>query len=149
LQTNKSCIAETPQLPHNYQEETWKKLEEAVVAMQTSKSIQYSQEELFQGVENMCNHKMAQFLYTNLKSMFYKCIIKDNTYILNIAALTEKHVEANVKPFLAESIDRQIFLKRMNECWLAHCRQMIQIRSIFLYLDRTYVLQNASIVSIW
>lgn len=58
-------------------------------------------------------------------------------------------MEANVKPFLAESIDRQIFLKRMNECWQAHCRQMIQIRSIFLYLDRTYVLQNASIVSIW
>jgi cullin 4 len=77
--THEICLAdhlnfvtftETPQLPQNYQEETWKKLEEAVVAMQTSKSIRYSQEELFQGVENMCNHKMAQFLYTSLRGEF-------------------------------------------------------------------------------
>ncbi|KAF4527830.1 hypothetical protein B566_EDAN016314 [Ephemera danica] len=122
---------EKPQLPVNYQEETWEKLQEAVVAIQTSKSIRYSQEELFQAVENMCNHKMAAYLYSNLKG------------------LTEKHVEANVKPFLAESMDRHVFLRRMNECWQAHCRQMIQIRSIFLYLDRTYVLQNATIHSIW
>ncbi|XP_065344012.1 cullin-4A-like [Cloeon dipterum] len=122
---------ETPKLPLDYQEVTWAKLEEAVIAIQTSKSIKYSQEELFQGVENMCNHKMAQFLYTKLRE------------------LTQKHVEANIKPFLAESIDRLIFLKRMNECWLAHCRQMIQIRSIFLYLDRTYVLQTPTLASIW
>lgn len=37
----------------------------------------------------------------------------------------------------------------MNDCWQSHCEQMIMIRSIFLYLDRTYVLQNPSIHSIW
>uniref|UniRef100_A0AAZ3QAS9 Cullin family profile domain-containing protein n=1 Tax=Oncorhynchus tshawytscha TaxID=74940 RepID=A0AAZ3QAS9_ONCTS len=30
------------------------------------------------------------------------------------------------------------FLKRMNRCWQDHCRQTIMIRSIFLFLDRTY-----------
>ncbi|XP_015587413.1 cullin-4A isoform X2 [Cephus cinctus] len=120
-----------PKLPENYQEQTWEKLREAVVAIQTSKSIRYSLEELYQAVENMCNHKMASTLYANLTE------------------LTESHVKANIEQFLAESMDRHIFLKKMNECWQSHCRQMIMIRSIFLYLDRTYVLQNPSISSIW
>ncbi|XP_054266080.1 cullin-4A-like [Macrosteles quadrilineatus] len=120
-----------PKLPDNYQEVTWEKLKEAVIAVQLSTSIRYSLEELYQAVENMCNHKMAADLYTNLKD------------------LTELHVRANIEQFLQDTIDRLIFLKKMNECWLSHCRQMIMVRSIFLYLDRTYVLQNAAIHSIW
>uniref|UniRef100_UPI0037E76AB4 cullin-4A isoform X1 n=1 Tax=Semicossyphus pulcher TaxID=241346 RepID=UPI0037E76AB4 len=37
----------------------------------------------------------------------------------------------------------------MNRCWQDHCRQTIMIRSIFLFLDRTYVLQNSLLPSIW
>ncbi|XP_073957718.1 cullin 4 [Choristoneura fumiferana] len=120
-----------PKLPDNYQETTWSKLREAVVAIQTSTAIAYSLEELYQAVENMCSHKMASQLYVNLTN------------------LVEAHVKANIEQFLSESMDRQVFLKRMDDCWRAHCRQMIMIRSIFLYLDRTYVLQNPSIHSIW
>lgn len=120
-----------PNLPENYQETTWSKLREAVIAIQTSKAIAYSLEELYQAVENMCSHKMASQLYVNLTN------------------LVEAHVKANIEQFLSESMDRQVFLKQMDNCWRAHCRQMIMIRSIFLYLDRTYVLQNPSIHSIW
>lgn len=122
---------ETPKLPENYQEKTWEKLKEAVVAIQSSKSIQYSLEELYQAVENMCNHKMASTLYDNL------------------SALTEQHVKKNIEEFLQENMDKELCLKRMNHCWESHCQQMIMIRSIFLYLDRTYVLQSPSIFSIW
>ena len=45
------------------------------------------------------------------------------------------------RQFLGESMDKLVFMKRMNECWSSHCRQMIMTRSIFLFLDRTYVLQ--------
>lgn len=58
--------SEKPKLPENYEEQTWEKLKEAVIAIQTSKSIRYSLEELYQAVENMCNHKMASHLYINL-----------------------------------------------------------------------------------
>ncbi|VDI02751.1 cullin 4, partial [Mytilus galloprovincialis] len=37
----------------------------------------------------------------------------------------------------------------MDNIWQSHCRQMIMIRSIFLFLDRTYVLQTSSVMSIW
>uniref|UniRef100_U5ERJ8 Cullin-4A n=1 Tax=Corethrella appendiculata TaxID=1370023 RepID=U5ERJ8_9DIPT len=120
-----------PILPEDYQERTWEKLREAVIAIQKSKRIEYSLEELYQAVENMCSHKMDSHLYVNLTS------------------LTEVHVKSNIKPFLAESIDKLVYLKKMNECWQSHCQQMIMIRSIFLYLDRTYVLQNPTVHSIW
>ncbi|KAI5712815.1 hypothetical protein M8J75_011392 [Diaphorina citri] len=122
---------EIPKLPENYQEVTWEKLKEAVIAIQTSKSILSSQEELYQAVENMCNHKMAASLYVNLKNL-----VKD-------------HVQGSIIPLTADNTDKEIFLKDMNSCWQNHCRQMIMIRSIFLYLDRTYVLQTPSISSIW
>lgn len=140
-----------PTLPENYQEHTWEKLKEAVIAIQTSKPIAYCLEELYQAVENMCSHKMDSQLYVNL------------------TGLAESHVKANIRPFLAERVDKlvsridavalnlvlrflflsQLYLKKVNECWQSHCQQMIMIRSIFLYLDRTYVLQNPTVHSIW
>lgn len=124
-------FAVKPTLPDNYQEKTWEKLQKAVVAIQTSKSIEYSLEELYQAVENMCSHKMDSQLYTKLTN------------------LTESHVKLNIKTFFGETSDKLVYLKRMDECWQSHCQQMIMIRSIFLYLDRTYVLQNPTVHSIW
>eukprot|EP00963_Diacronema_lutheri_P008970 scaffold785_cov335-Pavlova_lutheri.AAC.2 len=37
----------------------------------------------------------------------------------------------------------------MEDCWSDHSEQMLTIRSIFLYLDRTYVLQSANVRSLW
>ena len=63
---------------------------------------------------------------------------------------TENHVKSTLTQFLAETaLDPGIFLKMINDCWQSHCQQMILIRSIFLYLDRKYVLQNAAVMSIW
>lgn len=126
-----TCAAAKPTLPVNYQEHTWQKLQAAVIAIQTSTSIVYSLEELYQAVENMCSHKMDSQLYTKL------------------ATLTEQHVKQNIKLFFGEIMDKVLYLKRMDYCWQSHCQQMIMIRSIFLYLDRTYVLQNPTVHSIW
>uniref|UniRef100_A0A1A9WMP9 Cullin-4A n=1 Tax=Glossina brevipalpis TaxID=37001 RepID=A0A1A9WMP9_9MUSC len=120
-----------PTLPENYSESTCQKLEEAVVAIQLSKPIKYILEELYQAVENMCSHKMDAQLYTKLKD------------------LTEAHVKRNVETFTGGSMDKLVFLKKINNWWLSYCQQMIMMRSIFLYLDRTYVLQNPTVHSIW
>uniref|UniRef100_A0A2K5RPT3 Cullin-4B n=1 Tax=Cebus imitator TaxID=2715852 RepID=A0A2K5RPT3_CEBIM len=64
----------------------------------------------------------------------------------------EDHVQAQILPFreypFFDSLDSVVFLKKINTCWQDHCRQMIMIRSIFLFLDRTYVLQNSTLPSI-
>lgn len=36
-----------------------------------------------------------------------------------------------------------------NRCWQDHTSQLIMIRSIFLYLDRTFVLQTPGLPAIW
>jgi len=118
-------------LPDNYQEQTWKKLREAVIAIQTSTAIQYTMEELYQAVENMCNNNLAAALYNNL------------------IELSETHVKKLLLNFTEVTNDKIIFLKKVNHHWSSHCEQMLMIRSIFLFLDRTYVLQNPNVNSIW
>ncbi|KAK0133145.1 Cullin-4B [Merluccius polli] len=112
-----------PKLPENYTHETWQKLKEAVEAIQNSTSIKYNLEELYQAVENLCSHKISAKLYKQLR------------------AVCEDHIKAQ--------IGHVLFLKKIDKCWQDHCRQMIMIRSIFLFLDRTYVLQNSMLPSIW
>lgn len=124
-------LKEKPKLPDNYQQETWDQLKEAVDAIHTSRSIKSSLEELYKMVDNMCSHKMAPHLYSQLK------------------VICEQHVMSCVDQFLTESIDREQFLKLMGQCWHVHCGQMGMIRSIFLVLDRTYVLQNSGVASLW
>lgn len=64
-----------PNLPDNYQENTWSKLREAVVAIQTSTAIAYSLEELYQAVENMCNHKVMKKKSALFISKYIKILI--------------------------------------------------------------------------
>ncbi|NXU59476.1 CUL4B protein, partial [Turnix velox] len=127
-----------PKLPENYTDETWQKLKEAVEAIQNSTSIKYNLEELYQAVENLCSYKISANLYKQLRQ------------------ICEDHIKAQIHqfreyPFL--SVDKLkysvLFLKKIDKCWQDHCRQMIMIRSIFLFLDRTYVLQNSMLPSIW
>uniref|UniRef100_A0AAY4DG93 Cullin family profile domain-containing protein n=1 Tax=Denticeps clupeoides TaxID=299321 RepID=A0AAY4DG93_9TELE len=114
---------EKPKLPENYTQETWQKLKEAVEAIQNSTSIQYNLEELYQAVENLCSHKISAKLYKQLRLVSIVCLLY--------------------------ALDNVLFLKKIDKCWQDHCRQMIMIRSIFLFLDRTYVLQNSMLPSIW
>uniref|UniRef100_A0A663LPW5 Cullin 4A n=1 Tax=Athene cunicularia TaxID=194338 RepID=A0A663LPW5_ATHCN len=120
-----SSFAERPKLPDNYTQDTWQKLHEAVGAIQSSISIKYNLEELYQAVENLCSYKVSATLYKQLRQV------------------CEDHVKAQILQF------REYPFPKINKCWQDHCRQMIMIRSIFLFLDRTYVLQNSMLPSIW
>ncbi|XP_061482667.1 cullin-4A isoform X4 [Rhineura floridana] len=122
---------ERPTLPDNYTRDIWQKLHEAVRAIQSSTSIQYNLEELYQAVENVCSYKASPMLYKQLRQV------------------CEEHVKTQILQFREDSLDSLLFLKKINKCWQDHCRQMIMIRSIFLFLDRTYVLQNSMLPSIW
>ena len=133
-QTKKLVIKnfkQKPKLPADFQERSWEKLKKAVLAIQTATSIDTSLEELYQAVENLCNHGMAEQVYTKLRE------------------LVEDHTRNMVTQFLGESMDKLIFMKKMNEAWSGHCQQIIMCRSIFLFLDRTYVLQHPGVLSIW
>ncbi|XP_077976505.1 cullin-4B-like isoform X2 [Styela clava] len=119
-----------PRLPQDYEKIAWQKLEEAVSAIHRSSFIRYSLEELYKAVENLCSHKISQTLYDQLK------------------VVCEKHVQRQLDLF-SEDSDSEAFLVKLDKQWRDHCQQMVMIRCIFLVLDRTYVLQNSMIPSLW
>jgi len=121
-----------PTLPNNFQSKAVQKLKNAVKAIQTAQPIDASLEELYQAVEALCSYGMGEEVYNQLKN------------------LIEDHVKVYLEQFLSvSSVDKLHFMKKMNECWSSHCQQMIMTRSIFLFLDRTYVLQHPQVMSIW
>ncbi|XP_075395880.1 cullin-4B-like [Tenrec ecaudatus] len=122
---------EKPLRLKNYNEEAWLKLKEAVCAIQNNTSIKYSLEELYQNAENLCSYNSPESIYQKLRQ------------------LCEDHIKAQILQFKESSLDSDLFLNKMDKCWQDHGRQMIMIRNIFLFLDRTYVFQISVMPSIW
>ncbi|KFP80278.1 Cullin-4B [Acanthisitta chloris] len=138
-----------PKLPENYTDETWQKLKEAVEAIQNSTSIKYNLEELYQAVENLCSYKISANLYKQLRQICEDHIKAQIHQFREYPFFTLPINHDFLNDFLMDSLDSVLFLKKIDKCWQDHCRQMIMIRSIFLFLDRTYVLQNSMLPSIW
>ncbi|XP_065840712.1 cullin-4A-like isoform X2 [Oscarella lobularis] len=122
----------TPKIPANYYDVAWKMLSGAVRAIYSQKPIVESMEELYKAVENVCSHRMSSRLYDGLRG---EC---------------ESHAQEHYRAICArKAVDVVGFLKILDQCWQEHCNQMIMIRSVFLFLDRTYVMQSSGIPSIW
>lgn len=121
-----------PQLPSDFEATTWDKLKDAIAAVHQKRPVACSLEELYTAVENMCVHKMAETLYTKLQGECEGRIAKE------IERLQENVV-----------LDPVTFLDRVDAMWQDHCNQMLMIRSIFLYLDRTYVITSGGVRSLF
>ncbi|GMH32280.1 hypothetical protein BSKO_00114 [Bryopsis sp. KO-2023] len=121
-----------PKLPQDFEQKTWDKLKEAVHAVQLERPVTSSLEELYRGVEDMCLHKMASRLYTQLQ----------NECDLHIGRI----IDALKCKLVLEPV---VFLQHVDDTWNHHCSQLLTIRSIFLYLDRTYVLNTAGVKSLF
>ncbi|KAJ3158381.1 Cullin-4 [Geranomyces michiganensis] len=119
-----------PKMPDNFVETTWARLERAVRAVHASKPVPDSLEELYQACEQLCRHKKAEELYAKLKTV------------------CDAHVREEYRKIVAAPLDESV-LQSVHVSWTNFCRQMMLIRSIFLYLDRTYVLHSAGLRSLW
>ncbi|KAG8452124.1 hypothetical protein GDO86_004064 [Hymenochirus boettgeri] len=105
-----------PILPDNYTRDTWQKLHEAVNAIESSTSIKYNLEELYQAVENLCSYKVSHTLYKQLRQV------------------CEDHMKAQIHQFGEYSLDSFLFLKKVNRCWKDHCRQMVSKLTYYFYI---------------
>ncbi|CAG0898641.1 unnamed protein product [Darwinula stevensoni] len=142
-----SWIDKPMKLTDDYLETAWKSLYEAVVAIQQSKPVSTSKEQLYEVVENLCKFKMAPQVYEKLLHLAE----------VHVSGSAERFLQyplylllyRNVIQHCRETGDSETLLRIMDKAWQAHCQQMIMIRHIFLYLDRSYVLHTASVASIW
>ena len=112
-----------PKLPDNFERDTWARLQTAVQAVHAKQPVGHSLEELYRAVEDMCLHNLAATVYDRLRG---EC---------------EQHIESRLEILLGQTPDTLAFLSLVQTCWADHCEQMLTLRSIFLYLDRTYVMQ--------
>jgi len=122
---------EKPKLPDSFEEDTWLKLKLCINAVHTETPVGQSFEELYKAVEDLCIHKLGQGLYSRLED---EC---------------QRHIEKSIRNLTGQTPDPVLFLELVHMCWNKHSSQMSLIRSIFLYLDRTYVIQAANVSSIW
>jgi len=121
-----------PKVPDNFEETTWNKLHGAVRAVHAKQPVESSLEELYQAVEDMCLQKLGKNLYGHLEEA------------------CKLHVASKIKGLLAQGqCSPVVFLSFVEDCWKDHCSQMLTVRSIFLYLDRTYVIQTQGVASLW
>ena len=127
----------SPKLPENFEDQSWFVLQKAVRAIHAKQPIQVSREELYRTTEDLCIHKMGARLYTRLQVEFEE--------------YTERLVGKLLLSLESSSTSSTLaFLTQTEGAWEDYCRQTLAVRSIFLYLDRTHVLQSAgSLKSIW
>ncbi|GMT32157.1 hypothetical protein PFISCL1PPCAC_23454 [Pristionchus fissidentatus] len=110
----------------------WKSLEDAVSAIHTHQSIRHSLEELYKMVTNMCTNERAGEMYTKLLELSRHHLTNDLTKLITVREI--------------HTVD---FLRLVNELWNNFCAQTLMIRNVFMYLDRTYILNRPEIMSIW
>ncbi|KAF2316709.1 hypothetical protein GH714_042050 [Hevea brasiliensis] len=120
-----------PTLPANFEEDTWAKLQSAIKAIFLKQPDSCDLEKLYQAVNDLCLHKMGSNLYQRIEK---EC---------------ESHIYAVLQSLVGQSPDLVVFLSLVERCWQDLCDQMLMIRGIALYLDRTYVKQTPNVRSLW
>ncbi|XP_058203740.1 cullin-4-like isoform X1 [Rhododendron vialii] len=120
-----------PTLPANFEENTWATLKSAISAIFLKQPDPCDLEKLYQAVNDLCLHKMGGSLYQRIEK---EC---------------EAHISGALQSLVGQSEDLVVFLSLVEKCWQDFCDQMLMIRGIALYLDRTYVKQAPSMRSLW
>ncbi|KAI8380560.1 Cullin [Choanephora cucurbitarum] len=113
-----------------YREQSWKRLQTAIHAIQSSQPCPESLEVLYQLCEDLCQYGYAQELYDHLHA---EC---------------KQYVHIQFESFNNQPEDTN-YLSYVHSAWKKYCDQMSQIRCLFLYLDRTYVATAIKTGTIW
>lgn len=109
-------------LPQDFKESSWAYLKEAIHAIQKESAVSTSLEELYRRVEDLCVQGNSEWLYGRVQE---EC---------------EGHAVRVLASLASVSQQDERFLEQMEEKWNTYCSQLILIRHIFLYLDRTHLL---------
>ncbi|KAK5142675.1 hypothetical protein LTR32_005037, partial [Rachicladosporium monterosium] len=110
-----------------YLEKIWGQLDEALAIIFKDGKDGFSKEDLYRGVENVCRQGGASTLFSRLES---RC---------------RQHVERDVREPLLEKAgsDNVTALKAVLAEWTRWKQQMLIIRAIFFFLDRSYLLPSS------
>ncbi|CAD5233250.1 unnamed protein product [Bursaphelenchus xylophilus] len=114
-------------------DKNWGILHDAIVSIQEKRTTKDAFEILFKAVETLCMQDYADNVYNKVIALF-ETFLKSS-----LGGLVDKITVS----------DRMKFLKAMQSFWNDYCQQLDMVQRIFTYLDRTYVIQNPSIQTVW
>eukprot|EP00019_Armaparvus_languidus_P011804 CAMPEP_0168581556 /NCGR_PEP_ID=MMETSP0420-20121227/1481_1 /TAXON_ID=498008 /ORGANISM="Pessonella sp." /LENGTH=764 /DNA_ID=CAMNT_0008615923 /DNA_START=104 /DNA_END=2395 /DNA_ORIENTATION=+ len=126
-QTKKLVIknqTKTPTLPEDFEQSSWSRLSNAIDAIHNSTAVKDSLEQLYSLVETLCTQGKSASLYDKLKDKLAN----------------------HIGTVLYQSVLKEVEKSPLNAIDIAyqqHCEQTLVVRSIFLYLDRTFVLTGS------
>ncbi|PAV80121.1 hypothetical protein WR25_24733 [Diploscapter pachys] len=112
-------------------EKQWNELSTSIGAIQTQQKVGTSLEQLYKTVEVIASTEKGA-------SMAYHLLVAK---IRSHMSSCRENVSFDKSP--------EDFLTTLNQLWANHWEQTLLIRNIFLYLDRTFVLQDVGKASIW
>ncbi|KAL8710031.1 MAG: hypothetical protein Q9220_005302 [cf. Caloplaca sp. 1 TL-2023] len=120
--------------PEAYVNHVWSQLDAALSAILVNDKVPFSNEELYRGVENLCRHGRAPSLYKTLNERCKQGVADNFGRSLVVHASTA---------------DDDEILRAVVEAWQAWNDRLKIIRSIFFFLDRSYLLQSPSLPSMF
>ncbi|KAJ2872786.1 Cullin-4A [Coemansia aciculifera] len=122
-----------PALPANYKVDTLARLRSAIQAIQLSQPTPQGLEELYRDCEGLCLHKFGNDVYAMVQA--------------ELGAYTRQRL-GEINRLSDASVSESV-LELTTQFWMGYTQQLDMIKCIFLYLDRTYVLQSANVASLW
>lgn len=122
-----------PRLKNHNFDLNWEILHDSIIKIQKKQKALTTCEDLYSLVEKLCRENYAGEMYNRL--------------LVLISNSAKNGYEEIYK--ISQNFSVQIFLERLNNLWESFCQQMNLVRNIFLYMDRTYRVQNTQIISLW
>ncbi|OQR94149.1 Cullin family protein [Achlya hypogyna] len=130
---------QAPSVPDGFEERAWASLEASLMCLQnktTTTTSAMGWEELYGLVTDLCHQKKAAWLYGLLKS--------------HLATSINRTLQSACTEDLGLlHLDSGLFVERLVGLWEEFCSDLLMIRNLCLYLDRTYVMQTPGVVSIY
>ncbi|KAI1907363.1 hypothetical protein LOZ64_005925 [Ophidiomyces ophidiicola] len=118
----------TPKLDQDeYFDKVWTQLDTSLGSIFNDQKPPYSLEELYKGAENLCRQKRSEDLAKKLQE---RC---------------KQYIQCHVLPLLltkAKETDDIDVLRMVEEAWSVWSTRLVTIRSIFYYLDQSFLLRS-------
>ena len=113
--------------PEQYYNDVWKKLDASLTSIFQNESVTYSKETLYTEVMIVCRQGKAAELYTQLQDKFTSHV--------------DQHIRLSTEETAITKSDVQ-FLSAVIDAWRVWSTQLQEVRFIFYFLDRSYLLQS-------
>jgi len=134
-----------PAPPAGFEQKAHERLSSAVDTIQKKATMNFSREELYRLVESLCIHNKAQTVYARLRAQCEAHIESEIKGLTMLGASMGGKTEVGRAASMEED---EKFLGRVRGIWEDHCKQFAVIQSIFLYLDRTFILPHPRLTSL-